>query len=238
MNINPYLTTTEFYKTPPVKCPYLPNKKEELIFTYLKEDTAVNFYDTMTNIGFRRSHNIVYRPDCKNCSECIPVRIRVNDYKPNNSQQRVYQRNSNLVYKILPPVATDEHFNLFKQYQKFRHNEGNMSLMEMDEYRSMIEDTPIETKLIEYRYKNGDLFAVALTDQIESGLSMVYSFYRPDALKRSPGTWIILNHIFLAKKSSLPYVYLGFFINDCSKMSYKKNFKPLEALDGYIWKEM
>ena len=237
MSIYPYLTTAEFYKTPVAKCPYLPNKKEELIFTYLK-DAPINFHDTMTNIGFRRSHSIVYRPNCKNCFECIPVRIRVNDYKPTNSQQRVCQRNSSLVYKILPPVATDEHFNLFIQYQKSRHDEGNMSLMKMDEYKSMIEDTPVETKLIEYRDKNGELFAVALTDQIESGFSMVYSFYRPDALKRSPGIWIILNHIFLAKKNHLPYVYLGFFIKNCSKMSYKKNFKPLEALDGYIWKEM
>ena len=238
MNYNPYMTKVEFYKTPPTKCPYLPNKEEQLIFTHLKQEIAEDTHNIMSNIGFRRSHGIVYRPDCKNCSECIPVRIRVDNHQPNKNQQRINQKNRNLVSKFLPPVATAEHFNLFQRYQKCRHEEGNMLLMNMDEYRSMIEDTPVKTQLIEYREKNGELFAVALTDNIKNGLSMVYSFYRPDALKRSPGTWIILNHIYLAKIIRLPYVYLGFFIQNCSKMSYKKDFKPLESLVDFIWKEI
>ncbi|MDC0073838.1 arginyltransferase [Alphaproteobacteria bacterium] len=235
MNKNLNIPTVKFYKTQPLKCPYLPNRDEQLLFTYLTQNNSVQIHDIMANAGFRRSHRIIYKPDCSNCSECLPVRIRVKDHIPSNSQKRIIKKNSDINIFISEAKATEEQFKVFQDYQKIRHRNGNMSLMDFREFQAMIEDTPVKTYVIEYRKSDDSLIAVALTDQLQNGLSMVYSFFCPYEDKKSLGTWMILNHIQLAKNNSLSYIYLGYMIDECRKMSYKKDFKPLEILKNDKW---
>ena len=235
MNESTYSFSNRFFKTAPIECPYLPNRNEQLIFTHLNKANRNGMHSLMTHAGFRRSHGIVYRPNCIDCAECVPVRVRTKDFKLNKSQKRIFQRNIKIGSKLLPAVATKEHYELFLNYQRIRHSDGNMALMTFKEYQAMVEETPVNTKVLEYRENNNSLFAVALTDFIQGGLSMVYSFYRPNAERQSPGIWIILEHIHRAKTLRLPYVYLGYLIQDCSKMAYKEKFQPLEALSENKW---
>ena len=231
------LTDLRFYKTPQTVCPYLPDKKEQLLFIHLNDLHPDLTHDLMAKSGFRRSHGIVYKPDCENCSECQPIRVNVEKFKFSKKHNRIYKKNLDINSCEVKLLGSKEHYNLFYKYQNARHSSSNMSLMLFDDYKSMIEDSPVETILIEYRKKNGLLCAVALTDKLIDGYSMVYSFFEPEEQKRSLGNYIILDHIKKAKKYSLSHVYLGYYIKDCNKMSYKKNFKPLEILNKRNWNQ-
>lgn len=236
MNKPPDTPLVRFYKTPTMRCPYLEGRQEQLVFTHLRGDNADHLHSVLAQAGFRRSHNIVYRPDCDGCAACIPVRVRAMDFAPRRPFRRVLKRNASLSAGIAAPIATAEQYELFARYQASRHENGSMSHMDFAEYRSMIEDTPVDTMLIEYREPDSVLYGVALTDRLRDGLSMVYSFFEPDAEERSPGTYIILDHIGRARAMALPYVYLGYWIADCEKMAYKRRFAPLEILGRTGWR--
>ena len=238
MNQNPDTPAVRFYKTPPVTCPYLPHRTEQLVFTYLTGTNADTTHSLLAHAGFRRSHGIAYRPDCENCAKCVPIRVRVKDFKPNRSHKRIIQRNAELSCFLQPTIATQEQFELFQSYQAARHSDGKMASMNFEEYTAMIEDTPVRSMVLEYREANGELFAAALTDQLKDGLSMVYSFFQPGAERRSPGIWIILEHIERARKQHHSHIYLGYWIQDCAKMSYKNQFQPVEALATGSWQNM
>ncbi len=236
MNKPPDTPLVRFYKTPTMRCPYLDGRQEQLVFTHLRGDNADQLHSVLAQAGFRRSHNIVYRPDCNGCNACIPVRVRAMDFTAGRNMRRAIRRNASLSASIVAPIATAEQYDLFTRYQFSRHENGSMSHMDFAEYRSMVEDTPVDTMLIEYREPDSVLFGVALTDRLRDGLSMVYSFFEPDAEERSPGTFIILDHIARARDLELPYVYLGYWIADCEKMAYKRRFAPLEILGRSGWR--
>ncbi|MDO8287882.1 MAG: arginyltransferase [Parvibaculum sp.] len=228
----------QFYITAPQPCPYLPGRFEKKVFTHLLSENAVTLNDTLSQAGFRRSQNIAYRPACDGCSACVSVRIRVNDFTPNKSFRRILARNDDLVSTSKPARATQEQFSLLRSYLDTRHPQGGMADMTPLDYVSMIEDTTVRSSLIEYRLMKDEpspLYAMALTDQLQDGLSMVYSFYNPQDDSRSLGTFMVLDHIARARVLGLPYVYLGYWVADCRKMSYKMRFRPLEALglDGW-----
>jgi len=236
MNKPPDTPLVRFYKTPTMRCPYLEGRQEQLVFTHLRGDNADYLHSVLAQAGFRRSHNIVYRPDCDGCAACIPVRVRAMDFAPGRSLRRVLRRNAELQASTVAPVATAEQYELFARYQSSRHENGSMAQMDFGEYRSMVEDTPVDTLLIEYREPDSVLCGVALTDRLRDGLSMVYSFFEPETATRSPGTFIILDHIARARALALPYVYLGYWIADCEKMAYKCRFAPLEILGRNGWR--
>jgi arginine-tRNA-protein transferase len=223
----------QFYLTTPAPCPYLPGRMERKVFTRLSGEVARALNDTLTHAGFRRSQNIAYRPSCEACQACISVRVVVDAFEPSRSFQRVLGRNSDIVSEVVDPWATEEQFALLRRYLDARHIGGGMSDMTMFDYVAMVEDSAVETHLVEYRYrggeKAGDLIAVALTDLLGDGLSMVYSFYDTAEGGRSLGTQMVLDHIEQARGRSLPYVYLGYWIDGCRKMNYKVRFGPLEA---------
>jgi len=179
---------------------------------------------------------IAYRPACEGCSACVSVRIAVDLFEPSRSQRRVERRNAELYRTEVPAEATREQFALLRTYLDSRHAGGGMSDMGLFDYVAMVEETPVDTHIVEYRERgDGQLMACALTDVLRDGLSMVYSFFHPGEDARSLGTYMILDHVAAARARGLPYVYLGYWINGSDKMDYKSRFQPLEALGPNGW---
>jgi leucyl-tRNA---protein transferase len=228
----------QFFLTPGGPCPYLPGKTERKVFARLSGSLAQPLNEALTHSGFRRSQMIAYRPACDGCSACVSVRIPVDYFSPSRTQRRVIKRSSDLIRAVVPPVATREQFALLRTYLDSRHAGGGMSDMGLFDYVAMVEETPVDTHIVEYRQTGsgpGRLTACALTDVLRDGLSMVYSFYHPGEHARSLGTFMILDHIETARARGLPYVYLGYWINGSDKMDYKSRFRPLEALGPNGW---
>ncbi len=237
--------TPQFYLTAPSPCPYLPGREERKVFTHLVGERATALNDVLTQGGFRRSQSIAYRPACEGCRACVSVRICVDEFHESRSFRRVLKENADLVGQGRPPTPTSEQYGLFRAYVGTRHGAGGMADMSVLDYAMMVEDTHVETRLIEYRKKgsdyrvNGrasdDLIAVALTDILADGLSMVYSFFNPNVPHRSLGTYLILDHVTRAKAIGLPYVYLGYWVDGSKKMDYKRRFLPQERLSPHGW---
>ncbi|MFN9161959.1 MAG: arginyltransferase [Alphaproteobacteria bacterium] len=229
----------KFYQTAPAPCPYLPGRMETKVFTRLTGDAARSLNDVLTHAGFRRSQSMAYRPTCASCQACLSVRVVVDAFEASRSFQRVLSHNSDLQAEIVDPWASEEQFRLLRRYLDVRHNDGGMADMTMFDYVAMVEDSAVETHLVEYRYTHGpnagDLAAVALTDTLGDGLSMVYSFYNADDDGRSLGTFMVLDHIEQARSRGLPYVYLGYWIEGSRKMAYKARFAPLEGRREAGW---
>lgn len=210
---------------------------ERKLFTALQGDHATKLNDSLSKQGFRRSQNVLYRPSCAECSACLSARIRVADFAPSKSQRRTARRNGDLKRQAVSPWATEDQYGLFRKYLNDRHAEGGMADMDIFEFAAMIEETPIRSRVIEYREKNrpDDLTAVCLTDVLDDGLSMVYSFFDPECDRDSLGTYIILDHVRIAQEAGLPYVYLGYWVPGSPKMSYKARFSALEIYKGGEW---
>ena len=220
----------QFYVTAPQPCPYLPNRMERKLFTALQGESAEKLNDSLSKQGFRRSQNVLYRPSCSECAACLSARISVADFKPSKSQRRSMNRNAHLRRRASSPWATEEQYTLFRRYLDNRHADGGMADMDVFEFAAMIEETPIRSRVVEYtNEKTGALTAVCLTDVLDDGLSMVYSFYEPDLPRQSLGSWMILDHIEIAREAELPYVYLGYWVPGSPKMGYKAQFSAPEV---------
>lgn len=233
----------QFYLTAPARCPYLTGHMERKVFTHLIGPKAPEINDLLTQGGFRRSQNIAYRPACERCQACISVRILVNEFEPTKSMRRVLTTNDDVIATELDAEPSSEQFALFRRYLDHRHQQGGMSEMTVLDYAMMVEDTHVNTRVIEYRErvegsgigKQGQLLGVALTDVMTDGTSMVYSFYDPELDKRSFGTYMILDHIRTAQQRGLPHVYLGYWVRGSKKMTYKVRFQPQEHLLPAGW---
>jgi len=240
--------TPQFYLTAPSPCPYLPGREERKVFTHLVGERATQLNDVLTHGGFRRSQSIAYRPACEHCRACVSVRICVDDFHEARSFRRVRQANGDLLGDMRAAVPTAEQYSLFRAYLDSRHSEGGMADMTVLDYAMMVEDSHVRTRLIEYRLRGpgtavhgrgqGALYAVALSDVLADGLSMVYSFYEPEAPGRSLGTFMILDHVAKAKAMGLPYVYLGYWVDGSEKMDYKRRFLPQERLMPSGWERV
>jgi arginine-tRNA-protein transferase len=240
-----YVRKMKFYLTSPQPCPYLPGKMERKVFANLAVDGSVNLNDSLTRSGFRRSQTIAYRPACKACGACRSVRIDVAAFDMARRWKRVLAKNAMLEREPCHPKATREQFRLLKRYLNHRHPGGGMNEMEIRDYAGMVDASPVRTVVFEYRNKpiaseepDTSLQAAALTDVLRDGLSMVYSFFRPELEKRSLGAFMVLDHIRLAAELGLPYVYLGYWVKGSEKMGYKADFSPLEVFDGECWRAL
>lgn len=225
---------SEFYVTAASDCPYLKGRKEKKIFTFLGGDQAAEFNAVLSRRGFRRSQNIAYLPACDGCNACRPVRIVAEGFEESR-YRRTLRRNSDLTRRMTPPKVTTEQFSLLRGYLDSRHCGGGMTDMTVLDYQQMVEQTPVDTFLLEYRDPDGKLMACALSDRLEDGLSMVYSFFEPEESRRSLGTYMIADHVRLAHELGLGYVYLGYWVEGSPKMDYKRRFKPLEILTRDGW---
>ncbi len=237
--------TPQFYLTAPSPCPYIKGQEERKVFTHLVGDRARELNDVLTHGGFRRSQSIAYRPACETCRACISVRVAVDDFKPSRGMRRIAQRNVDIIGELRHPAPTSEQYSVFRSYLDARHRDGGMADMTVLDYAMMIEDSHVQTGLVEYRLRGpdsaltgrgaGGLLAVALNDVLSDGLSMVYSFFDPEQADRSLGTFMILDHIERARKMGLAYVYLGYWVQGSRKMDYKGRFLPQERLMPSGW---
>jgi arginine-tRNA-protein transferase len=228
--------TPQFYLTAPSPCPYLGGKEERKVFTHLVGERAPELNNILTQGGFRRSQSIAYRPACEGCRSCVSVRVVAKDFHPTASMRRVARRNADISSDMRIAEPTSEQYAIFRAYLDSRHRDGGMADMTVLDYAMMVEDSHIETRIIEYRLRESkELVAIALTDVLGDGLSMVYSFFEPDQAARSLGTLMVLDHISRAQRMGLAYVYLGYWVRGSRKMDYKSRFLPQERLmpDGW-----
>jgi len=216
----PLRDAPQFYLTSPTACPYLPGREERKVFTHLVGSRARELNDVLSQGGFRRSQSIAYRPACETCRACVSVRICVDDFRFSRGFRRVLARNVDLIGEAVAPQPRSEHYSLFRAYLDERH---------LIEYRRRGPDSGFTGR------GEGDLFAMALTDTLNDGLSMVYSVYEPGLEPRSLGTFMVLDHVMRARRLGLPYVYLGYWVDGSPKMSYKSRFLPQERLMPQGW---
>ena len=226
-----------FYTTAPLPCPYLPGRTERKVVTEITGPDAEQLHDRLSRAGFRRSHNIAYAPVCGSCQACVPIRIPVASFRPERTLRRIMRANTQVEGFEVPPRATTEQFQLFQRYQNARHGDGDMATMSFYDFRAMVEDTPIETFITEFR-QNDRLVGGCLTDRLGDGLSAVYSFYAPELERQSLGTYAIVWLVQRAQEEGLPYVYLGYWVPESRKMAYKARFRPCEILIGGTWRTL
>ena len=248
--------TPQFYLTAPSPCPYLAGKEERKVFTHLVGERAGELNNILTQGGFRRSQSIAYRPASEGCRACVSVRVVAKDFCATQSMRRIMRRNYDIASEMRIAVPTSEQYAIFRAYLDSRHRDGGMADMTVLDYAMMVEDSHIETRIIEYRRRKparanasthgweagvgakratGELVAIALTDVLGDGLSMVYSFFEPDEAARSLGTFMVLDHILRAQRMGLAYVYLGYWVRGSRKMDYKCRFLPQERLTPDGW---
>ncbi|WP_088309452.1 arginyltransferase [Novosphingobium sp. B 225] len=230
-----------FFVTSPAPCPYLPGKSERKVFTELKGPHSDELNDALGRIGFRRSQTVAYRPSCADCNACVSVRVVAKEFRPSATQRKSLRRHSDLIATMCRPWSTAEQFELLQRYLGVRHPGGGMANMDEVDFADMVEHTPVDSYVIEYREPRADgtpgrLVGACLTDRQGDGLSMIYSFYEPDQEGRSGlGNYIILDHIRRATELGLPYVYLGYWVDGSARMQYKVRYRPLERLTREGW---
>jgi arginine-tRNA-protein transferase len=233
---------TQLFLTAAMPCPYLPGRSERKLFTHLTGRRAATLHHLLSDNGFRRSQNLIYRPACDGCNACQSVRIVAQEFAPSARYRRILNANADIAVEVCQPRATAEQFALFKHYLEARHASGGMTQMSFVDYEYMVEDTPVQTVLVEYRLisvQERPLVAVALTDVMSDGLSMVYSFFDPQLSKRGLGNLLILDHIEQVRLAALSYVYLGYWVKDSPKMAYKGRYHPLEVQRGSLgWQRL
>ncbi len=225
-----------FYTTAPLPCPYVAGRTERKVVTEITGPDSDALHDRLSRAGFRRSHNIAYAPVCPACNACVPIRIPVATFQPDRTLRRVMRYNAEVAGFEVAARATAEQFQLFQAYQAVRHGGGDMATMSFYDYRAMVEDTPIETAIVEFRDVGDRLVGACLMDRLGDGLSAVYSFFAPELVRRSLGNYAILWLIERAKTLGLPYVYLGYWVPESAKMAYKARFRPAEVLAGGAWR--
>jgi len=216
-------------------CDYLPGQKSQSAFIDPAKAVSADLYEHLLGLGFRRSGQLIYKPYCENCQQCVPCRLPMHSFKASRSQKRIIKLNSDLTTRVIPAKFNQEHFDLYLKYQNFRHLGGSMEKFDQTSYKDFIcgsieqQASFIETRL------NDQLLAIAVTDIFKHANSAVYTFFEPEQQKRSLGTYSILKQIELSQQQQKHFLYLGYFIENCQKMSYKDNFKPLEIYQDESW---
>ena len=214
------------------------------MFTELAGPHAGELNDALGRIGFRRSQGVAYRPSCAGCNACVSVRVVTPEFKPNASQRKLLKRNDDLQVAACRAWATDEQYQLLRRYLSVRHPSGGMAGMDEDDYADMVEHSPVNSLIIEYREPSrhggrGRLVAACLTDRQADGLSMIYSFFAADdANRQGLGNFVIMDHILRARDAGLPYVYLGYWVKGSPRMAYKTKYRPIEVLGPAGWRRM
>lgn len=223
-----------FFTTAPHHCSYLDNRSAITLFADPDASMDADTYSALSHLGFRRSGNYVYRPQCSGCRSCVSVRIPVDLFEMNRSQRRVWQANRDVDVRFVEAQWSDEHYALYERYINIRHADGDMFPPSPRQYREFLLSDWADTTLMELRL-SGQLLAVAVIDELQDGISAVYTFYDVDYPKRSVGTLAILQQIAWAQARGVPFVYLGYWVREAKRMAYKKQFRPLQLLIDSEW---
>lgn len=231
------LRTLVFFATPPHDCSYLPDREATTMFVDPRAQVDKKLYSQLTALGFRRSGSHYYRPHCEACNACVPVRLKVADFKPDRSQRRVLARNQDLTCRLVPATYTERYYQLYAHYIKQRHFDGDMYPPSREQFTSFLVEGATDSWFIEM-YLDDRLIGLAATDLLDDGLSAIYTVFDPAEEQRSLGTFAILWQIEEAHRRGLPHLYLGYWIEECRKMNYKTRFRPIEALRDGHWQVM
>lgn len=234
---DPHFRILQFYTTAPYACSYLPGHSARSQVATPTHLINAEVYGELVRAGFRRSGAFTYRPYCDACHACIPVRIPVSAFTPNRSQRRAERRHARIEAHEVPLKFREEHYALYLRYQLARHAGGGMDQDSREQYGLFLLKSQVNTRLFEFR-ENGTLCMVSLVDQLEDGLSCVYTFYEPSLTSASLGTFAIVWHARLSHRLGLPYLYLGYWIPGSRKMAYKSRFRPLEARIAGSWRRL
>lgn len=230
------LKSLRFYSSPVHTCSYLMDRDATTLFVDPEISMNMDTYHILSLVGFRRSGDFVYRPHCIDCHLCIPVRLRVNEFKPNRSQRRCWNKNQDLELNIKPATFEKDHFKLYRKYMQARHPGGGMDNDDPEAYFRVMTAEWSDTSLFEFCL-NGEIIAVAVVDIQPDSFSAVYTFFSPDFHSRSLGVYAVLTLIEQAKASGHEWVYLGYWNPDSEKMTYKNQYQPLEYFDGADWRD-
>lgn len=226
-----------FYQTIAHQCGYLPNRNSVNIIVDPKIEITTKIYGALVDCGFRRNGKNFYRPNCPQCDQCIATRINVKEFNPNRSQKRTLKLNQDVNTRITRACFKEEHFQLYKTYLEIRHSESPMSQSTIEDYKHFIIGNWFDTRFLEI-HKSNKLICMVVFDVLPQGISAVYSFYNPNYKKRSLGTLAILKLIEETINNRLSYLYLGYWIQECDKMNYKIDFKPIQGYKNKVWQDL
>ena len=221
-----------FFTTPPHACGYLPKRNAITLFVDPRVRPDNTTYTLLSQHGFRRSGGHIYRPKCRGCDACVAIRVAVDAFKPNRSQRRNLKVNADVAMSPCEPGFKPLHFELYHRYIAARHGGGGMENPDPDTYLDFLTASWAQTTFFELR-EGTRLLAVAVVDHLDDGLSAVYTFFDPEYARRGLGVFAILKEIDYARRLNLKWLYLGYWIGECRKMSYKTDFSPYQCyLDG------
>lgn len=229
------LRELRFYVTPEHDCSYLPERQAKTLFLDPRAQVDRRLYSQLSELGFRRSGGHIYRPHCEHCRACISVRIPVAEFQPSKSQRRIERRNADLSVRAVPCQLTHEYYDLYERYINQRHADGDMYPPSPDQFCSFLVEGGMDSCFYEFREPDGTLKAVAVTDILDQGMSALYTFYDPEATRRSLGAFAIIWQIRQARRTGKDWLYLGYWVQDCRKMNYKTRYHPLEMLIEGEW---
>ena len=228
------LSKIKIFATYPHECSYLENQEATTLFVDPGADIDASAYARLSELGFRRSGTHLYRPHCKDCKACVPARIPVALFEPNRRQRRITRKNKDLTTELLDNINSDEYFDLYHRYICARHQDGDMYPPTREQYDSFLNCEWQATRFIVFKFE-GKPLAVSVVDEMDNGLSAVYTFFDPDEPKRSLGAFAILWQVQYTQSLQLPALYLGYWIKQCAKMSYKTEYRPLEMYINDEW---